>query len=109
MDPLLACSGAGDAEAIANSVKVSYRHFWGTGVLLLISLLITGFDGRWIVPALLIGLLIFHPTWTISADSDDCGAYKRQACWAFTAVGCVAVGWQVSLGLWAALRSSYDD
>jgi hypothetical protein len=89
---LFSCSGPGAPEAIARSIEIGYTHAAIAGGLLVISLALFAIGPRrWIVPAILLGLVAFHPAWTISAISGDCGSLKEIASLVFTGFGALAV------------------
>ena len=94
---LLACSGPGAGAAIAKNTANRYAHAAVAGGLLLTSALVLVLGSRrWLVPAILLGLLILHPAWTISGlGIGDCGMLRRDVSWLFTGLGVVALGWQV--------------
>lgn len=89
---LFACSGPGAGKAIVQSIEIGYTHAAIDGGLFVVSFVLfaTG-PRRWIVPAILLGLLILHPAWTISAISGDCGFLKRDVSLVFTGIGTLAV------------------
>ncbi len=98
---LLACSGPGAGAAIAESIAVGYTHAAVAGGLLLASLAVSAFTRRWATPAVLVGLLVLHPAWTVSAISGDCGHLKREVSWVFSGLGCVALGGQAVRAVWS--------
>jgi hypothetical protein len=92
---LFACSGPGAGEIIAHNIVTSLVHAAVVGGLLAASLaLFTVGPRRRIVPAILFGLFVLHPAWTISAINGDCGFLKRDASWIFTGFGTLALAVQ---------------
>jgi hypothetical protein len=100
-----ACSGPGAGQAIAESIAIGYTSAAIVGGLLMASLAAFAFNPRrWGASALLLGLLALHPAWTVSALSGDCGAFKCEASWFFTAVGCIALVYQLGCMPWDRLH-----
>jgi len=92
-----ACSGPGAGTLIARNTEIGYAHGSVVGVLFLISLVAFSLaKRRWLIPAIMFGLLVFHPAWTISATSGDCGFLKRDASYAFTGLAGLALSVQIA-------------
>jgi hypothetical protein len=94
---LFACSGPGAGAAISWSIKVGYIQAAVVGGMLLASLFVftIGVRRTAVSPAVLVGLLVLHPAWTVSAIRGDCGELKVLASCAFTCFGGAALGYQV--------------
>ena len=96
---LFACSGHGAGAYIARRILIGNVHAGVFGFLLLTS---TAVAVKWkvysTVPFLLTLMLALHPAWTISALSGDCGETKRAFSWLLSAVGTIAIVWQI---VWA--------
>lgn len=94
---LFACSGPGAGQAIAENIETGYIHAAIMGGLFLTSLGLFAIRHRWrpVVPAILLGMLLLHPAWTISAISGDCGHTKRLASYVVTVVGSACLLWQL--------------
>jgi hypothetical protein len=89
---LFACSGPGAGETIARNIGIGYTHAAIVGGMLVASFVLFAIGPRrWIVPAIILGLVALHPAWTISAISGDCGFLKRDASWVFTGIGTLAI------------------
>ena len=102
---LFACSGPGAGAAIARSIEIGYTQAEVMGGLVGISCLILAVRPRnWLVLLLLLGMLLLHPAWTISAISGDCGYLKRYASYLFTALGCAGLLFQVGQLIWRRIR-----
>jgi hypothetical protein len=92
---ILACSGPGAGNVIADNIHTGYIHAGYAGMMLLASIILCFLGPRSLrIPAALLFLLVLHPAWTISAMGGDCGFMKRNASWVFTATGMVVVVWQ---------------
>lgn len=108
MEALLSCSGPGAGAAIAESIRIGQSHASVAAGFVVVSLPVAVYSGRWSVPVVLLGLLALHPAWTVSAISGDCGEMKRVTARVVTALGAVALAWQVGPVLWAKRTTSSD-
>src|SRR5262245_62108622 len=102
---MFACSGPGAPAAIARSVEIGYTHAGIAGGLLLASVALLAVARRgWALPAILLGLLIIHPAWTISVIEGDCGYLRRDGSWVVTVAGGLTVLCQVAFSVWVIVR-----
>ena len=100
-----ACSGPGAPLTIARNIQIGYTQAEVMPGLLAASLLVFALGPRRrVIPVILFGLLALHPAWTISAISGDCGHTKRDASYVFTAIGSIALCWQVARAVWSRVR-----
>lgn len=103
---LFACSGPGAPATIGRNIEIGFTQAGVMSGLLAVSLLVFALGPRRrAVPIVLLGLLALHPAWTISTIDGDCGYLKRDASYVFTALGSVALGWQVGRAVWGRIRS----
>lgn len=107
---MFACSGPGAPAAIARSVEIGYTHAGIAGGLLLASVALLAVARRgWAFPAILLGLLVIHPAWTISVIDGDCGYLRRDASWVVTVVGALTIFFQVAFSAWVIVRRAQPD
>lgn len=84
---VLACSGPGAAALIQENIVTGYFCAAIGGVITLA----LGFDAwrtrrwRFAFPVATV-MLLMHPAWTVSAIHGDCGFFKRDVSYVFTAV-----------------------
>ena len=87
----LACSGPGAWKAMRDAdIYGQWSAFWVTLLLVPVLYLLVR-SGR---PALALGhapLLVFHPSWTVSAWQGDCGTFKIVASTVFVVLAMAAV------------------
>jgi hypothetical protein len=96
-DSALACSFVNEAAARANSVVESGYYWIGSGVLGVVVACVELHQRRWsIILALSIGLLVFHPKWTVAPiHGPDCVFLNVEASQFVLAVICLLLGYQV--------------
>lgn len=92
---LLACSGEHALEVIYVAVWTGFAHARALGFLCIVSGFLALTQRRFIPAIILLGLLVIHPAWTVSAIHGDCGDAKLGASWLFTGIGIALVGWQL--------------
>ena len=84
---ILACSGPGAPATIQQSIIIGYFCAAIGGVITLA----LGYDAwrmrdlRFTLPVAAV-MLLLHPAWTVSAIHGDCGFFKRDVSYFFTAV-----------------------
>jgi hypothetical protein len=84
---ILACSGPGAAATIQQSITIGYFCAALGGVITL-ALAFDAWrvrDWRFTLPTAAVMLLV-HPAWTVSAAHGDCGFFKRDVSYFFTAI-----------------------
>src|ERR1043166_8096642 len=103
---LLACSGPGAGDAILKNTAWANFLAGVQGVMLLASFRLVWNRLRerqvWVIPALLAGLVAFHPAWTIGVRA-DCGHTLFNASVLCIFARCQLLLWQ--LWIWLAGRS----
>ena len=84
---ILACSGPGAAATIQQSITIGYfcAAFGGVITLALAFDAWRVRDWRFTLPIAAVMLLV-HPAWTVSAVHGDCGFFKRDVSYFFTAI-----------------------
>jgi len=84
---ILACSGPGAAATIQQNITIGYFCAATGGVITLALAYDAWRMRRWrfVLPVAAVMLLI-HPAWTVSAIHGDCGFFKRDVSYFFTAI-----------------------
>jgi hypothetical protein len=107
---VFACSGEGAGAIIRENIVIGYLCAAVGGVITLA----LGFDawrtGRWrfALPAAAL-MLLMHPAWSVSAVHGDCGFFKRDASYFFTAVYSGLMIYQCFLAAWPKPRPDQGD
>lgn len=83
---LIGCSGPGAAAVIEQSIVIGY-FCAAVGAVATLALGVDAWRTRdWKAVLIPLGMLAIHPAWTISAIHGDCGFFKREVAFVFTAV-----------------------
>lgn len=83
---ILACSGPGAAATIQQSITIGYFCAAAGGAITSVLAFDSWRSRRWrfTLPVAAV-MLLLHPAWTVSAIQGDCGYFKRDASYFFTA------------------------
>lgn len=84
---ILACSGPGAMATIQKSITIGY-FCAAFGAVVTLALAYDFVRARRVRFTLRVAglLMLVHPAWTVSATSGDCGFFKREVSYIFTAV-----------------------
>jgi hypothetical protein len=103
---VFACSGPHAGELISKSIAFGFEQAVVVGILFMVSMALYRLSMRALYfPSLLLGLLVLHPAWTVSAISGDCGILKRGASEVVTAIAIIILGVQLTLLIMSRVRS----
>ena len=103
---LFACTEVMGSGITAGNISAANTLAIVVGVLFLLSFaLFACCTRRLLAPTLILGLLILHPAWTISAALGDCGEFKHFSAWVTTVL---SVGILIFQLMGIAWRSTYS-
>jgi len=107
---MFACSGPGAGAAIAKSVEIGYTHAAIAAAMLAASIAMFAIGRRgWGFPAAFLGLLTFHPAWTVSVSAGDCGFLQRDASYLVTGLGSLILMCDVGYTAWVVTRRARPE